>query len=355
IPDPGQSTIFTGGKKDIQDLSQWGWKGNGGFPDKDDITDAYAAAYLVNGELVVYFGADRFANTGDPFLGFWFFKNKMSMKANGTFSGVHAVGDLLVLVNYPQGSTAGPQIQVLEWNPALQDVGTNLHQLFTGTGALCGDVPPSTVCAVTNAQSTPSPWPYSPKAGSPGLFPPESFFEGGINLTQLLKVQACFSSFMAETRSSTSVTATLKDFVVGDFPVCAIDVIKSCDVIGFSPDYTKFNVTFTATVTNSGAGTFPAGSTLKVTDDAGTPGNAADDVVITQVLAAPLVPNGTVIVSGQFTSTSNPPFNTVSASLTTQTDVVNATPYGIQCDPLVLNPKLDLTKFCSLALESLNA
>lgn len=352
--DPGQDTIFTGGKKDIQNIGQWGWKNNGGFPDKDDITNAYAAAYQSGSDLIVYFGADRFANTGDAFLGFWFFKNKIALKANGTFDGTHEVGDVLVLVNYPQGSTTGPQIQVLEWNPAQQDVATNLHQLFSGTGALCGDVPPSFVCATTNLSPAPSPWPYVPKAGSAGIFPPESFFEGGINLTQILGNTACFASFMAETRSSTSITATLKDFVLGDFPVCALDVSKSCDVVGLTADFSKFTVTFNATVTNSGAGTYPVGSKLTVTDDAGTPGNAGDDVVITKFLAAPLGPGQTIQVTGQFNSNSNPPFNTVKAKIETTTDTISAEPYGVECDPLVLNPKLDLTKFCSLSLETFN-
>ena len=63
LADPGQDTIFTGGRKDIQDISKWRWKSNGGFPDKNDITNAYAAAFLdeMSGDLIVHFGADRFS------------------------------------------------------------------------------------------------------------------------------------------------------------------------------------------------------------------------------------------------------------------------------------------------------
>ncbi|MDW2173112.1 hypothetical protein R7Z48_27185, partial [Vibrio sp. 1567] len=79
LPDPSPISIFTGGRKDIQDISEWSHK-DGSVPDKDDLTNAYAAAYGVdNGgggsDLVIYFGADRFANVGDAFMGFWFFQD----------------------------------------------------------------------------------------------------------------------------------------------------------------------------------------------------------------------------------------------------------------------------------------
>ena len=37
-------------------------------------------------------------------------------------------------------------------------------------------------------------------------------FEGGINLTEL-GLEGCFSTFLAETRSSPEITAVLKDFI----------------------------------------------------------------------------------------------------------------------------------------------
>ncbi len=352
VPDPGQSTIFAGGPKDIQDITEWTWKSNGGFPDKNDITNAYAAAYMIGGDLVVYFGADRFANTGDAYLGFWFFKDRVTRLQNGTFSGRHQIGDLLVLVNYPQGAGATPEVQVIEWNPALQDVGQNLHLLFKGAAALCGMVPPATACAITNSSGEPAPWPYVPKSGAAGTFPRESFFEGGVNLSEILGGSSCFSSFMAETRSSTSITATLKDFVVSEFPVCDISVSKACEVVRFSPDFSSFVVSFTATVSNDGAGTFPAGSIVAIVDDAGTPGDLGDDVAVTDTLTDPLVPGGEVTLSGEFESDQNPPFNTVTASITTEETVVRSESFGIECSPLPLNPRLALSKLCSLALES---
>src|SRR5262249_19437317 len=45
--------------------------------------------------------------------------------------------------------------------------------------------------------------------------------EEGVDLTAL-GLQGCFSSFLAETRSSQSPTATLSDFVTGTFPLCSL-------------------------------------------------------------------------------------------------------------------------------------
>lgn len=52
-PHPAPQSIFTGGgSKDPLDISQWKYK-DGAVPDKDDITNAYAAAYNANGDLVI--------------------------------------------------------------------------------------------------------------------------------------------------------------------------------------------------------------------------------------------------------------------------------------------------------------
>jgi hypothetical protein len=63
---------------------------------------------------VIYFGADRFANAGDAALGFWFFKNDVGLAENGKFSGEHAIGDVLVQVDFVQGGT-NSQVQIFQW------------------------------------------------------------------------------------------------------------------------------------------------------------------------------------------------------------------------------------------------
>jgi hypothetical protein len=270
IADPAPLTIYTGGgSKDINDIPSWRHK-NGSTPDKNDITNAYAAAYnnpadvcltaggaavacsdptaVGNpihkaGDLIIYFGLDRFANSGDAFAGFWFFQDDVALSGN-QFTGQHKArvglpgqanyepGDLLVLVEYPQGANAQPEIKVYEWDPADLDndnVASNLDLLITQANAKCDGAGGKLACANTNVNNLvgePA-WPYTPKSGS-GL-PFESFFEGGINVSQLLGTTPCFSSFLAETRSSRSETAQLKDFALGSFAVCGADVSKNCE------------------------------------------------------------------------------------------------------------------------------
>lgn len=349
IADPGLETIFVGGRKDIQDIPDWGWKSDsGGFPDKDDITNAYAAGYIENGDLMIYFGADRFSNKGDAYLAFWFFQEKIGLNDNGTFSGQHTVGDLLVLVNYPQGTNKSPVIDVVEWNPAEADVAKNLKQRLMGVVCSGGG---GLACATTNSGDEVSPWPYTPKSGVPNVFPYESLYEGGINLTQLLGGSTpCFGSFLAESRSSEKFTATLKDFVLGDFPVCGIEVAKTCDVIRLtdSNDVTDkfFVVSFSGEVTNTGVGELPIGAVVTVVDDAGTPGDPSDDITIEETLTSPLLSGGSVPFSGEFFSNENPPFNTVEAEIVFSGSIITAEPNSIECEPLVLDPNLILSKIC---------
>ena len=80
LVDPAGQTIFTtGGSKDDLNTNQWRHS-SGSVPDKDDITDAYAASYAAaDGDRVVYFGMDRFAQNGSSNIGFWFFQSEMGL------------------------------------------------------------------------------------------------------------------------------------------------------------------------------------------------------------------------------------------------------------------------------------
>src|SRR5262249_8493629 len=94
VEDPnGDGTFFTGGgAKDDQDTNQWLWSGTP-VPDKDEITNAYAAAFTnpttvgpnLAGDTIIYFGVDRFATSGSSAMGFWFFVNPFGL--TGTTSG----------------------------------------------------------------------------------------------------------------------------------------------------------------------------------------------------------------------------------------------------------------------------
>lgn len=231
ITDPTpEGSIFTSGKsKDIHDVSEWKWKQSSNILDKNNITNAYAAAYNVAGDLVIYFGLDRLSNNGSAQVGFWFFKNNITLDGDGTsgggdhFIGTHANGDILVQSNFSKGGDVD-SVTVYEWQSG------SLVMIASG-GDCIGLAAGDNVCATVN-QGNPdavAPWPYTPKSGTDGYFPQGSFFEGGINLSGLGLTDACFSSFMAETRSSTPFDAVLKDFVgPREFETCSIEVTKTC-------------------------------------------------------------------------------------------------------------------------------
>ena len=63
------------------------------------------------------------------------------------------------------------------------------------------------------------PWDYLFKGESiGGWIPLGGFFEGGIDLTAN-EIEGCFSTFLAETRSSPEM-AVLLDFALGSFESC---------------------------------------------------------------------------------------------------------------------------------------
>jgi hypothetical protein len=353
----GNATIFTGGgSKDTNDLNQWAWKDQlGGLPDKDNITNAYAAAYPdALGNLIIYFGADRFANSGDAQLGFWFFQSQVGavggkfVGPDGVTPAVHTVGDILVLANAVNGGSV-VQIQVLRWN------GTGLTLLQNDLQAKCGTNADPNVCMIGNGStSTPAPWPYTPKSGVSGVFPPNSFAEGGIviNAFSTGGQAECFSSFLAETRSSTSQTATLKDFALGQFNTCKVDISKTCSTVAFDDATGLLNYGFDVTVTNSGFGTL---HDLVVTDN-------PDGAPVQTFTAASLAGGQSVTFPGTFsltpgTETPNPPTNiasVVAASSPGGVQTVTAGPATADCPHVSFDANLTVTKQCATRLEVQN-
>jgi hypothetical protein len=356
LADPAPLTIFTqGGSKDINDVTDWRYT-DGSVPDKDDITNAYAAAYTVPadggdslndpGDLIIYFGLDRFANNGDAFAGFWFFQDQVGLGPNKQFIGEHTEGDLLVLVEYPQGANAVPEIKIYQWVASGGDVAEHLQHIFTTT-AQCDGAGDKLACAITNHDnlSGEPAWPYTPKSGS-GL-PFESFYEGGINVSKLIGGDVpCFSSFLAETRSSRSETAQLKDFVLGDFDLCAISVTKACTAaVDASDGGNSILVDFDGVVTNDGGLDL---HDVTVTDDNGTPGDTSDDVLVFG--PADLAAGESQPYSGSYSTTAIPATDTVTAEGHRNGTSVTATA-DATCSPDI-EPALTVDKFCTANINT---
>ena len=232
-----EDSFFTGGgSKDERDItggtSHWEWDStNDVIPDKDDITHAFAAAYVnpADGHTIFYFGADRFDTSGSAELGFWFFRDPVTLGPEPDFNGVHAIGDILVLVNWGGGDQIG-DMEIYQWVGGKDPLALLADNLAADCSLVASD---DRACAVVNTVSgeTP-PWAYTDKDGQHS-YQELALFEAGIDVNALLNVTSigCYGSFLAETRSSHSTDAQLKDFAVGGFPVCDIKVTKTGDTV----------------------------------------------------------------------------------------------------------------------------
>jgi hypothetical protein len=225
--DPTDVSYFTGGgTKDERDIPSWMHTATDQAPDKDEIIDAFAAAYQKTSGSVtktfLYFGLDRFDTSGDSQVGFWFFQNaigEVNPGGDGGFSGQHKVGDILVLSDFVKGGKVG-RTAVYEWvggkNP--------LQLLFASNASDCSVVSSTdNVCAVVNnTGGEDPPWAYVNKDGE-SAYEAGALYEGGINLSAFFPTGVpCFSTFLSETRSSQSTDAQLKDYALGNFNLCPV-------------------------------------------------------------------------------------------------------------------------------------
>jgi hypothetical protein len=235
-PSPNAS-IFTQSSKDPGDVSTWSWKDMGGLPDKDNLLHSFAARYTTSAGDVLFFGSDRFDNSGDAQQGFWFFQNKITQNADGSFNGVHKAGDLLVVTDFSIGGTTS-SITVYAWDPTCTSttgstVGAcgdaNLRIKGTATNANCASASANDqFCGIVNASTITMPWSFTDKSGTPTDQALQGeFFEGGLNLTDLGLAGECFASVSSESRSSTQTTAVLKDFILGSFGNCGSKTVTT--------------------------------------------------------------------------------------------------------------------------------
>ena len=207
--------IFTGGDtKDISNIPNWLWTDTVQPQDKNDISHAYAAAYRDGGDLIVNVGLDRYASNGAGQVGFWFLQGNFGMAAGGSFNGSHAVGDVLVQIDFENGGS-NPIARVYKW--------TGSGIALQSSGGSCTTSTAGTECAVASTSPTNPAWPYDDKGtgGADNDIPAGGFVEAGINLTDLGLDGSCFASFLAETRSSPSESSTLSDFAFGSFALCS--------------------------------------------------------------------------------------------------------------------------------------
>ena len=307
------TNAFTGGhSKDALQISGWAYS-SANTPPKDGLNAAYAAGYAIT-DFDVIFGADRFEGSGDANIGIWLFQNQISLNGTGGFIGNHANGDVFIVSAFITGGGIS-QIAVYSWdqpglpnaitsndgqvgcskasnnNPQKGDCASaNLLTLVAPTSTnICTST--SIVCAIANTTTVNATWAtYNSPSGT---ITPPFFFSGGVDVTQAFAAVGgtapCFASFLEETRSSQSISAVLKDFLLGGFPVCSMSITKNCPTGVANSAGTAFNYDPGGVVTNTGIGTLydvqvfdtiaPAttpGPGINVSNNTGTPATNPD-------------------------------------------------------------------------------
>lgn len=191
----------------------------------------------------------------------------------------------------------------------------NLRILATSANANCASAAANDAfCGIVNpTNGTTAPWPYTDKSGNSTYLQGE-LYEGGVNLSALGLGDRCFASVAAETRSSTSTTATLKDFTLGDFGACRSNVTTQSSITGSTSIGTgSVSVFDSATVRVLGIPTWtgsvqfhlrgPIGSPLEVSTDIGGPVAVSNSNPTVQSSTASVTSTGDYCWSARFTST----------------------------------------------------
>ena len=185
---------------------------------------------------VLFFGSDRFDNSGDAQQGFWFFQNKIAPRHNRRRRHrLHRActqnGDLLVISDFSNGGTTST-ITVYKWDTTCRAVNkppadcgdANLRLLATSTNANCATRPArrrrrGSAASSTRARSrcrgrSPT------RAERPTTAPSTASSTRAASTCRSSASAASASASVSETRSSTSTTPTLKDFVLGQLGYC---------------------------------------------------------------------------------------------------------------------------------------
>jgi hypothetical protein len=244
------TTYSTGSKDGLNIGSGWECTKANNVNSKIDIMNAYSASYTdpVSEHKILYFGLDKNKDNGNNNVGFWFLQGAANCespsKGSAKWTGTHKDGDVLVVSEFTGGGGVSG-IKAYRWaggatgcidsndNPNPKTGGCN--GLAIGSGGDCKEAPISpedSICATTNSgtlkfnENIKTKWLTSDATLGVGneVVPPD-FFEGGIDITEVFKkaggrVPSCFNTFIGDTRSSQSLTATLFDYARGVLGGC---------------------------------------------------------------------------------------------------------------------------------------
>jgi hypothetical protein len=267
------TTTFATGSKDTLPITP-GWQCNfdANVNSKIDIMNAYAATYTDTApnpdHEILYFALERNTNTGDANVAFWFLQSPASCESEGgnhPFTGEHQDGDLLVVSAFTNGGVVS-NVDVYRWDRTPAEVAADLPGHLNTTpviedGSDCRTTgtasPADDACGVVNTgtlgpppAATAIPWLTANKADGVGhTLRSTEFYEGGVDLTSHGLGGKCFNTFLADTRSSQSLTATLFDYASGQLGACAATMTTQVSNAG--PVLPGVAVHDTATVTGN--------------------------------------------------------------------------------------------------------
>ena len=218
------STFATGSKDTLPITPGWQCSFSSNVNSKTDVMNAYAVQFTdpVSGDEILYFGLERNANTGTGNVGFWFLQDDNvaceSPSGNTAFTGDHVDGDILIVSEFSNGGAVAT-IQAYKWEGGA-DGALNPQSVAEGascSSALAGD----SICASVNTATITVPWDTANKQDGVGnSLRVSEFFEAGLNLTDEGLGGKCFATFTGVTRSSTSLTATIFDYALGELGSC---------------------------------------------------------------------------------------------------------------------------------------
>lgn len=262
------STFATGSKDTLPITPGWQCNFDNNVNSKIDIMNAYAAAYVDpgSGDEIVYFALERNTNTGDANVAFWFLQDDVGCSSTGgaqAFTGDHVDGDLLIVSAFTNGGTVST-IDVYRWNGGANG---SLGTTPVAHGVDCRSANTSatdTACATANTADITTPWltaNFKDKVGH--TLRTAEFFEGGVNLTAADLGGKCFNTFIGDTRSSQSLTATLFDYARGVLGECSVSMettpSQTTRVIGSTEEITD-TATVTGTTASGGTAPTPTGT-----------------------------------------------------------------------------------------------
>jgi hypothetical protein len=369
--DPLSSDVTACGTGDPTAYTGQGSEVNGGLltsdtfstssiPNKDDLSNVFAAAHVNATTNEVFFGGERVINNGDSHIDYEFLQSDVSIPdaCSGSFSGNRTQGDFLLSIDFTSGGTLG---------------GTHLYKWIcdkTFNAAHDGNVcnPPANgksvphyveggndaVNLTVNAGTTPigcGGWVCRNADGSPTqTLAQNELMEGGIDLNAI-GFTGCISTFLPHTRSSQSFTATLKDFEVIPFNTCAHPTITTAIANASGTPLTldsngvahaTLGTVLRDTATLHGAAGTPTGSvTYKLYDNNTCAGTTvlADDGLVADLTPSPnALVNGVPPFSNTFTFNDAGSYWFVASAAFTDNRNLGTPSSGCTAEPLVVAP-----------------